>query len=153
MVPKIIHLCWFSGDEYPDIIRKCIDSWQRVLPDFEIKIWTREMALETNIIYVREAISVCKWAFAADVIRLWAVYHEGGVYMDSDIYILQRFDTFMENKLAFFQEYHESMLCKYSTFNRLDERGKNLSSSNIKGCGIQAAFLWGNQEILFLKRC
>lgn len=143
MVPKIIHLCWFSGDEYPDIIRKCIDSWQRVLPDFEIKIWTREMALETNIIYVREAISVCKWAFAADVIRLWAVYHEGGVYMDSDIYILQRFDTFMENKLAFFQEYHESMLCKYSTFNRLDERGKNLSSSNIKGCGIQAAFFMG----------
>lgn len=46
MVPKIIHLCWFSGDEYPDIIRKCIDSWQRVLPDFEIKIWTREMLLK-----------------------------------------------------------------------------------------------------------
>lgn len=87
-IPKVIHLCWFSGDEYPDIIKKCIDSWRRVLPDFEIKIWTKEMALETNILYVKEAISVRKWAFAADVIRLWAVYHEGGVYMDSDIYIL-----------------------------------------------------------------
>lgn len=59
------------------------------------------MALETNILYVKEAISVRKWAFAADVIRLWAVYHEGGVYMDSDIYILQRFDAFMKNKLVF----------------------------------------------------
>lgn len=73
-IPKVIHLCWFSGDEYPDIIKKCIDSWRRVLPDFEIKIWTKEMALETNILYVKEAISVRKWAFAADVIRLWAVY-------------------------------------------------------------------------------
>lgn len=100
-IPKVIHLCWFSGDEYPDIIKKCIDSWRRVLPDFEIKIWTKEMALETNILYVKEAISVRKWAFAADVIRLWAVYHEGGVYMDSDIYILQRFDAFMKNKLVF----------------------------------------------------
>ncbi len=152
-IPKVIHLCWFSGDEYPDIIKKCIDSWRRVLPDFEIKIWTKEMALETNILYVKEAISVRKWAFAADVIRLWAVYHEGGVYMDSDIYILQRFDAFMKNKLVFFQEYHENMLYKYSMSNKLDDRGKNLSSSNIKGCGVQAAFFMGEQEVLFLKRC
>lgn len=100
-IPKVIHLCWFSGDEYPDIIKKCIDSWRRVLPDFEIKIWTKEMALETNILYVKEAISVRKWAFAADVIRLWAVYHEGGVYMDSDIYILQRFDAFIKTNWYF----------------------------------------------------
>lgn len=86
-IPKVIHLCWFSGDEYPDIIKKCIDSWRRVLPDFEIKIWTKEMALETNILYVKEAISVRKWAFAADVIRLWAVYHEGGVYIWIVIFI------------------------------------------------------------------
>lgn len=150
-IPKVIHLCWFSGDEYPDVIKKCIDSWQRVLLDFKIKVWTKEMALETDIMYVKEAISARKWAFAADVIRLWAIYHEGGVYMDSDIYILQRFDNFMTNKLVLFQEYHESQLHKYSTSNKLDERGKNLSSSNIKGCGIQAAFFMGESGNPILK--
>lgn len=151
MIPKIIHLCWFSGDEYPDVIKKCISSWQKVLPDFEIKIWTKEMALETNIMYVEEAMSVRKWAFAADVIRLWAIYNEGGVYMDSDIYILQRFDSFMDDELVFFQEYHAPLLRKYSTFNKLDEKGRNLSSSNIKGCGIQAAFFMGKPGNPILK--
>ena len=151
MIPKVIHLCWFSGDEYPDTIKKCIDSWRRILPDFEIKIWTKEMALETDIRYVREAISVRKWAFAADVVRLWAIYHEGGVYMDSDIYILQRFDDFMTNGLVFFQEYHEILLHRFSMSNKLDENGKNLSPSNIKGCGIQAAFFMGESENPILK--
>ena len=60
-IPKVIHLCWFSGDEYPDIIKKCIDSWRRVLPDFEIKIWTKEMALETNILYVLSSTYKCNF--------------------------------------------------------------------------------------------
>lgn len=142
-IPKVIHLCWFSGDEYPDIIKKCIDSWRRVLPDFEIKIWTKEMALETNILYVKEAISVRKWAFAADVIRLWAVYHEGGVYMDSDIYILQRFDAFMKNKLVFFQEYHENMLYKYSMSNKLDDRRKESFFFKYKRLWRSGCFFYG----------
>lgn len=67
MIPKKIHLCWFSGDEFPADIKFCIDSWRRVLPDFEIKVWTKEMALAIGMEFVREAISVKKWAFAADV--------------------------------------------------------------------------------------
>lgn len=103
MIPKIIHLCWFSGDKYPEDIQFCINSWKKVLPDFQIKVWTKEMALATGIDWAREAISVKKWAFAADVIRLYAVYHDGGVYMDSDIYVQKRFDEFMEKGVHFFK--------------------------------------------------
>ena len=78
MIPKLIHLCWFSGDEYPEDIKFCLDSWKKVLPDFQVKVWTKEMALATGFDFVKEAISVKKWAFAADVVRLYAVYHDGG---------------------------------------------------------------------------
>lgn len=105
MIPKLIHLCWFSGDEYPEDIKFCLESWRRVLPDFRVKVWTKEMALATGFDFVKEAISVKKWAFAADVVRLYAVYHDGGVYMDSDIYVRKRFDDFLEKNVLSFKNF------------------------------------------------
>ena len=52
MIPKIIHLCWFSGEEYPELIKLCLKSWEENLPDFKIKVWTKEMALATIIKFV-----------------------------------------------------------------------------------------------------
>ena len=60
-VPKIIHLMWFSGDEYPDDIKICLDTWHKVLPEYEIKVWTKEMALECDLPYVKEALLCRKW--------------------------------------------------------------------------------------------
>lgn len=148
MIPKIIHLCWFSGDEYPDDIKFCLESWKKVLPDFQIKVWNKEMALATGIDFVREAISVKMWAFAADVIRLYAVYHEGGVYMDSDIYVHKRFDEFMEKRCAFFQEYYPSIVRS----DELDEQGHRLSSVEfVQGAGIQAALFMSEPGNVFVK--
>ena len=136
MIPKIIHLCWFSGEKYPKDIKFCIDSWKRVLPDFQIKIWTKEMALSTGIDFVKEAISVRKWAFAADVIRLYAVYHDGGVYMDSDVYVQKRFDEFLDKKCAFFQEYYPIA----DPTGYIDDNGYSTGKAeHIPGMGIQAA--------------
>lgn len=150
-IPKIIHLCWFSGDEYPEIIKKCIKSWEQTLPDFKIKIWTKEMALETNIKFVKEAISVQKWAFAADVIRLYALYTEGGVYMDSDIAIRNRFDTFMTNQLVLFQEFHKRIV-KNSKNNSIDKNGNNKNhGQSVDGIGIQAAFMISVKGHPFIK--
>ena len=148
MIPKIIHLCWFSGDKYPEDIKFCLDSWRRVLPDFEIKLWTKEMALATGMEFVREAISVKKWAFAADVIRLYAIYHEGGVYMDSDIYVQQRFDDFLRKKCVFFQEYHPSVYMAKD----VDESGYRLKSMEfVTGMGIQAALFMSEPKHPFIK--
>lgn len=150
-IPKVIHLCWFSGDEYPNEIQMCISSWAKNLHDYKIKIWTKEMALNSNIPYVKEAISVKKWAFAADVIRLYALYNEGGIYMDSDIAVRQRFDDFMTNELVLFQEYH-SFLVKKSKRNNLDINGYNLNiGQSVDGIGIQAAFMMSIPKHPFIK--
>lgn len=95
MTPKKIHLCWFSDDPYPVEIKVCLESWQRVLPDYEVKIWRMADARAIGIDYINEALDARRWAFASDVVRFYAVYTEGGVYMDSDVFIYRRFDEFM----------------------------------------------------------
>lgn len=148
MIPKLIHLCWFSGDEYPENIKFCLDSWKKVLPDFQVKVWTKEMALATGFDFVKEAISVKKWAFAADVVRLYAVYHDGGVYMDSDIYVQKRFDEFMKKRCAFFHEYDPSS-CKQT---ELDKQGCRLASvEQVRGMGIQAALFMSEPGNTYIK--
>ena len=86
MIPKIIHLCWFSSDPYPVEIKICLDSWRRVLPDYEIKLWDMAAARAIGIPFVNEALDERRWAFAGDVVRFYAVWKYGGVYMDSDIF-------------------------------------------------------------------
>lgn len=95
MIPKIIHLCWFSTDPYPVEIKVCLDSWKRVLPDYEIKIWGMKKARAIGMPFINEALDARRWAFASDVVRFYAVYTYGGVYMDSDIFIYKRFDEFI----------------------------------------------------------
>ena len=148
MIPKLIHLCWFSGDEYPEDIKFCLDSWKKVLPDFQVKVWTKEMALATGFDFVKEAISAKMWAFAADVVRLYAVYHDGGVYMDSDIYVRKRFDDFLKKKCAFFQEFHPVAY----TANDIDELGYRLEHvERVKGLGIQAALFMSEKNNTYIK--
>lgn len=96
MIPKIIHLCWLSGDPYPAKIEKCIDSWKRVLPTYEIWLWdTQRFPLEQSR-FVKEAYDKKKYAFAADYIRFYALYHYGGIYLDSDVEVLQSFDDLLQ---------------------------------------------------------
>lgn len=106
MIPKIIHLCWFSNDPFPIQIKICIESWKRVLPDYEIRRWTYEDAKAIGCQYIDEALAAKKWAFAADVVRFYAVYKEGGIYMDSDMFVKKRFDEFIpEHGFASFHEH------------------------------------------------
>jgi len=96
MIPKIIHFCWLSSDEYPPLIQKCIDTWKEKLPDYEFMLWdTKRFKLEENI-WVKQAFETKKYAFAADYIRLYAVYNYGGVYLDTDIEVLKSFNNLLE---------------------------------------------------------
>ena len=85
MIPKIIHYSWFSGDPYPQWISKCIDTWKTHLAGYEFILWDMNRLKEIDSDFVREAISVKKWAFAADYVRLYAVYNYGGIWLDSDV--------------------------------------------------------------------
>lgn len=94
-IPKIIHLCWLSGDPYPESIEKCIGSWKSMMPDYKIVLWDADRFSKINNRFAKEAFANRKWAFAADYIRLHALYNHGGIYLDSDVRVFKRFDNFL----------------------------------------------------------
>lgn len=84
-----------SGDPYPEKIRYCIDTWHRVLPDYEFVLWDTSRFPLTQSDWVREAFEARRYAFAADYIRLYALYHFGGIYLDCDVEVLRPFDDLL----------------------------------------------------------
>lgn len=98
MIPKIIHYTWFSDDPYPEKIQKCMESWKKYFPDYEFRHWDMASIAEINSEFLREAISVKKWAYAADYVRLYAVYHFGGIYLDTDVLVYKGFDDLLNSQ-------------------------------------------------------
>jgi len=96
VIPKIIHICWLSGDEYPESIKRCLDSWHRFLPDYEIWLWDTNRFDIERVPWVKLAFEAKKYAFAADYIRLYALYHYGGIYLDSDVVVYKSFNDLLE---------------------------------------------------------
>ena len=90
MIPKIIHCVWLSGEDKPEVYKKCIDSWIDKMPDYEIKEWSlKNLPKEVlNHSFVASAIQAKKMAYATDFIRLWALYNYGGIYLDMDVMVL-----------------------------------------------------------------
>ena len=92
MIPKIIHYCWFGGKPLPKSAEKCIASWKKYLPGYEVKRWD-ESNFDVNAIpYTREAYAACKYAFVSDYARFWILYHYGGVYFDTDVEVIRPID-------------------------------------------------------------
>ncbi|WP_026672553.1 glycosyltransferase family 32 protein [Alkalihalobacterium bogoriense] len=95
-IPKIIHYCWFGGNDKPALVKKCLESWEKHLPDYEIKEWNESnVNLDSNQ-YVKEAYSQKKYAFVSDYIRVHALYHNGGIYLDTDVEVFQSFTPFLQ---------------------------------------------------------
>jgi len=95
MIPKKIHYCWLSGEEMPAAIQKCIETWKKIMPDYEYVLWDKNSFDINSIPFVKEAYEVKQWAAAADYIRLYAVYTEGGIYLDADVVIRKSFSDFL----------------------------------------------------------
>ena len=101
-IPKLIHYCWFGEGEKPQFIKDCIESWKRILPDFDIMEWNeRNFNIEESNDYVKEAYHFRKWAFVSDYVRLYALYKLGGIYLDTDMLLFKRFDEFLSYKAVF----------------------------------------------------
>ena len=98
MIPKKIHLIWLSGEEYPKGVADCIGGWRQLLPDYELCHWGMAEAEKVDSTFLHEAIGARKWAFAADFLRLYAVYNQGGIYLDSDVKVLKGFDPLLYGK-------------------------------------------------------
>lgn len=92
-IPPIIHYCWFGGNPLPDMARKCIASWRKYCPGYQIIEWN-ETNFDINYNdYMREAYEAKKWAFVSDVARLYALSAMGGIYMDTDVELLKPLDS------------------------------------------------------------
>lgn len=97
MIPKTIHYCWFGHKPYPKLMEQCIASWRKHCPDYEIKEWNEENAPLQLYPFAQDAINAGKYAFASDVIRLYALYSEGGIYLDTDVELLKSLDPLLNN--------------------------------------------------------
>ncbi len=98
MIPKKLHLCWLSGDEFPPLIEFCVNTWKKVLPEYEIVVWDKQKFNLNSHPWVKSAFDKKKYAFAADYIRFYALYTEGGIYLDSDVEVIRSFDSLLLNK-------------------------------------------------------
>ena len=88
-IPKIIHYCWFGNGKMPPLFKKCIESWKKYCPDFEIKCWSEENFDINQNRYVKEAYEAKKWAFVTDYVRLKVLYDCGGIYLDTDVELIK----------------------------------------------------------------
>ena len=89
MIPKIIHYCWFGGNPLPELAQKCIASWKKFLPDYEIKEWNEGNYDVRKIPYIAEAYDAKKYAFVSDYARFDILYQYGGVYFDTDVEVIK----------------------------------------------------------------
>lgn len=88
-IPKVIHFCWFGGKPLPDLAKKCIASWEKYLPDYEIKRWDESNFDVNQIPYTSQAYSAKKYAFVSDYARFKILYEEGGLYFDTDVEVIR----------------------------------------------------------------
>ena len=95
MIPKTIHYCWFGRGEMPQLAVDCIASWHKYLPDYDYKIWNEDNFDINAVPYVKEAYESRKFAFVTDYVRLYALFTEGGIYMDTDVEILKPLDDLL----------------------------------------------------------
>ena len=98
MIPKKIHYCWFGGKPLPKLAKKCIASWKKFLPDYEIIEWNESNFDINYCAYVKEAYQAKKYAFVTDVVRLYALVNYGGIYMDTDVEVIKPIDEFLKYK-------------------------------------------------------
>lgn len=110
MIPKVIHYCWFGNNPLPFEVKKCINSWKKICPDYEIKRWD-----ETNFDvyqndFIKSAYVSKAWAFVSDYARLKIVYDEGGIYLDTDVELKKSLDELRKNE-GFFAIQQEGHYC------------------------------------------
>ncbi len=122
MIPKKLHYVWLGGGEKPEIFPRCLESWRKFCPDYEIKEWGDEELRKAGNRYALDAVDNRKFAFASDFLRLKALYEEGGFYCDTDLEILRPLDRFLGE---------EFVCCNYKS------HGKTILNTAFIGCAAQ----------------
>lgn len=95
-IPKVISYCWFGDNPLPERAKKCIESWKKFCPDYEIIQWNEENYDVNKIPYIRDANKEKKWAFVSDYARLDIIYEHGGIYLDTDVELVRSLDALLD---------------------------------------------------------
>ena len=96
MIPKVIHYCWFGRNPLPRLALKCIESWKKYFPGYEIKEWNEDNFDVNAVPYTRDAYAARKYAFVSDYARYWILFRFGGVYFDTDVEVIRPMEDLIE---------------------------------------------------------
>lgn len=108
-IPKVIHYCWFGGNPIPDKYKKWMESWHKYCPDYEIVEWNESNYDVTKNAYMYEAYQCKKWGFVPDYARLDIIYNHGGIYLDTDVELVQNLDDLLYQDAYFGFEREENV--------------------------------------------
>ena len=95
-IPKKIHYCWFGGASEGKQMERCLQSWQRACPNYEIIRWDEKNSPLQDNEYVKQAYQAQKWAFVSDYVRVKVLSSQGGIYLDTDVELLKSLDSFLD---------------------------------------------------------
>lgn len=150
MIPKVLHYVWLGGGKKSPSVKRCIDSWRKVMPDYEIKEWNETNFDLNSVDWTREAISKGKWSLASDYIRHYAIYNEGGIYMDTDVMVYRPFDEFLQYSFFTSVENHLNAEDFPKHFNA---EGLPLVEGEAPAVGLLAALYGAEAGNPFIKEC
>lgn len=155
MIPKVIHYCWFGNKEKSPFIGKCIETWRNKMPDYQLKCWTENdiQHLIDTVPFVRDAYHAGKWAFVADYVRLYVLYAEGGVYMDTDVKVVKSFDDFLKYDFFTSNEVHPVFFNQEEQEKIFDDGHPKSPENFIEGMGLLSAVMGAEKGHPFLKDC
>lgn len=110
MIPHIIHYCWFGRQQKPKVINNYIEGWKKLLPDYQFVEWNEDNFPIDFCKYTQEAYKLKKYAFVSDVARLYALCYYGGVYLDTDVELIKRFDDYLDKAKMIFSMESKTLL-------------------------------------------
>ena len=119
MIPKVIHYCWFGRNSLPELAEKCISSWKKYCPDYEIIEWNEDNFDLSCCDFIREAYEEKKWAFVSDAARLFIIYAHGGVYLDTDVELIAALDPIIQDNDFYFGIEAQTNRRKKTTFSQV----------------------------------
>ena len=103
MIPKKIHYIWLGDRKPNNLVNCCINSWRRILKEYQIYMWNEENlpleSLRKSNRFLDRCIELKLWAFVSDYLRLYVLFNEGGIYLDTDVEVLKNFDEFLDSKM------------------------------------------------------
>lgn len=153
MIPKIIHYCWFGNKSIPKEQQNYIEGWKKLMPDYKFKCWSEKDIDVKSVPFIKEAYEAGKLAFVADYTRVYALVHEGGIYMDTDVKLCSSLEPFRTKHRVFTSYEFNTSRDQMKLYRSLiDENWNRKIKSILKvpGNGMLSALIGAEPEHPFL---